>query len=247
MFVGIALVLILLFFLRETKRASQFLSILSSGLGALVLTILLLAAVGWRVQGRLGPVDMSSLRNEVRSIWPSSAASHDLGHEADRRAWYGEVWNRLRSSPSHLLLGVGYGQPLIDFMSETGQPVRQPHNSSLNVFGRLGLLGLSIWMLLISGVLKRLSHGVREARERGAVSCPLRLWLLTFSVLGLLDSMVQPYFEFSHSAIPFYFLMGVALGINPREDAAKRAILPLSPLRLSLRGPERDGLRRLPW
>jgi len=239
MYVGIALILMLLFFLRETKRASQFLSILASGLGALVLTIVLLTAVGWKVRGRLGPVDLSSLRNEVRSIWPSSVESHDLGHEADRRAWYGEVWNKLRSSPSHLLLGVGYGQPLIDFLSETGQPIRQPHNSSLNVFGRLGLLGLSIWLLFVSGVLKRLWNGVREARKRGAVSCPLRLWLLAFSVLGLLDSMVQPYFEFSHSAVPFYFLVGVALGINPKEDT-KRATLPLSGLR-------RDGLRRLPW
>jgi hypothetical protein len=246
MYVGIALVLMLLFFLRETKRASQFLSILASGLGALVLTILLLTAVGWKVKGRLGPVDMSSLRNEVRSIWPSSAESHELGHEADRRAWYGEVWNKLRSSPSHLLLGVGYGQPLIDFMSETGQPIRQPHNSSMNVFGRLGLLGLSIWLLFISGVLKRLWNGVREARKRGAVSCPLRLWLLAFSVLGLLDSMVQPYFEFSHSAVPFYFLVGVALGINPKEDT-KQATL-ASGLRLSLPAPEeRDGLRRLLW
>jgi hypothetical protein len=244
MYVGIALVLVLLFFLRETKRASQFLSILASGLGALVLTILLLTAVGWKVQGRLGPVDMSSLRNEVRSIWPSSAESHELGHEADRRAWYGEVWNKVRSSPSHLLLGVGYGQPLIDFMSETGQPIRQPHNSSMNVFGRLGLAGLSIWLLFISGVLKRLWNGVREARKRGAVSCPLRLWLLAFSVLGLLDSMVQPYFEFSHSAVPFYFLVGVALGISPKEDT-KRATLS-SGLRLSLLAPQRDGLRRLP-
>jgi O-antigen ligase len=245
MFVGIALVLILLFLLRETKRASQFLSILASGVGALVLTILLLTTVGWKVQGRLGPVDVSSLRNEVRSIWPSTTESYKLGHEADRRAWYGEVWNKLRSSPSHLLLGVGYGQPLIDFASETGQPVRQPHNSSMNVFGRLGLLGLSIWLLFILGVLKRLWNGIREARMRGAVSCPLRLWLLAFSVLGLLDSMVQPYFEFSHSAVPFYFLVGVALGINPKEDT-KRATLP-SGLRLSLLAPGRDGLRHLPW
>jgi O-antigen ligase len=246
MYVGIALVLTLLFFLRETKRASQFLLVLASGLGALALTILLLSAVDWKVQGRLGPVNVSSLSNEVRSIWPSSAQSRELGHEADRRAWYGEVWNKLRLSPSHLLLGVGYGQPLIDFMSETGQPIRQPHNSTMNVFGRLGLLGLSIWLLFISGVLKRLWNGVREARKRGSVSCPLRLWLLVFSVLGLLDSMVQPYFEFSHSAVPFYFLMGVALGINPREDP-KRATLRSSGLRLSLRAPERDGLRRLPW
>jgi O-antigen ligase len=246
MLVGIGLVLVTLFFLRETTRMWQFFAIIASGLATLVLLVVLIAAVGWKVQGRLGPVNMASLENDVRSIWPSTAESQQLGHESDRKVWYGEVWNKLQSSPSHLLFGVGYGLPLIDFISETGQPIRQPHNSSMNVFGRLGLLGLSIWVLFVAGLLKRLWQGVREAVQRGAVSCPLRLWLLAFAILGLLVSMVQPYFEFSHSAIPFYFLMGVALGINPRETA-KRAVVPLRPLRVSVRAPERDVLRRLPW
>ncbi len=246
MLVGIGLVLVTLFFLRETTRMRQFFSIIASGMGALVLLVVLIAAVGWKVQGRLGPVDMTSLENDVKSIWPSTAESQQLGHESDRKAWYGEVWNKLQSSPSHMLFGVGYGLPLIDFISETGQPIRQPHNSSMNVFGRLGLLGLFIWALFVAGLLKRLWRGVREAVERGAVSCPLRLWFLAFAILGLLVSMVQPYFEFSHSAIPFYFLMGVALGINPRETP-KRAVVPLRPLRVSVAAPERDVLRRLPW
>lgn len=237
MLVGIALVLLTLFFLRETKRMSQFFSIIASSLAALVLLVVLIAFVGWKVQGRLGPVDMTSLENEVRSIWPSTVESQQLGHESDRKAWYGEVWRKLQSSPSRMLFGVGYGLPLIDFMSETGQAIRQPHNSSMNVFGRLGLFGLFIWMLFVAGLLKRLWQGVSEAVERGAVSCPLRLWFLAFAILGLLVSMVQPYFEFSHSAIPFYFLMGVALGINPRETA-KRAV-PLRPLRVSVHAPER--------
>jgi len=246
MLVGIGLVLVALFFLRETKRMSQFFSIIASGLGTLVLLVVLIAAVGWRVQGRLGPVDMTSLENQVRSIWPATAQSQQLGHESDRKAWYGEVWNKLQSSPTHMLFGVGYGLPLIDFMSETGQPIRQPHNSSMNVFGRLGLLGLSIWVLFVAGLLKRLWQGVREAVQRRAVSCPLRLWFLAFAMLGLLVSMVQPYFEFSHSAIPFYFLMGVALGINPRETP-RRTVVPLRPLRVSVHATERDVLRRLPW
>lgn len=246
MLVGIGLVLVSLFLLRETKRMSQFFFIIASGLGTLVLLVALISAVGLKVQGRLGPVDMTSLENEVRSIWPYTTESQQLGHESDRKAWYGEVWNKLQSSPSHILFGVGYGMPLIDFMSETGQPIRQPHNSSMNVFGRLGLLGLSIWVLFVVGLLKRLWHGVQEAVQRGAISCPLRLWFLAFAILGLLVSMVQPYFEFSHSAIPFYFLMGVALGINPRETA-KRAVVPLRPLRVRVRAPERNVPRRLSW
>ena len=244
MYVGIALILVLLVFLRETRRMSEFLSIVARALGALVLTILLLSVVGWKVQGRLGAMDMSGLTKEVESIWPSSAESQELGHESDRRAWYGEVWNKLRSSPSHFLLGVGYGQPLIDFMSDTGQPIRQPHNSSMNVFGRLGLLGLSIWLLFLSIVMKRLWIAVRSDGRAGGVSGPLRLWLLAFCVLGLLDSMVQPYFEFSHSAVPFFFLLGVALGINSQKTKDKMG-LAFGRMPLSQQAAERHGLGSL--
>ena len=245
MYVGIALILVLLVFLRETRRMSQFLSLLGGSLAALVLSLLLLSMVGWKVQGRLGPMDMSGLTKELQSIWPSSAESAQLGHESDRRAWYGEVWDKLRSSSGHLVLGVGYGQPLIDFMSETGQPIRQPHNSSLNVFGRLGLVGLSIWLLFVWTVMKRLWNAARQSGRAAGVHSALHLWLLTFCVLGLLDSMVQPYFEFSHSAVPFFFLLGVALGTQPKVTMDRTAPA-FSHASVSLRAPGSAGLRGLP-
>jgi len=246
MYAGIALILLLLAFLRETRRMSQFATTLARALGALVLIMVLLSAVGWKVQGRLGPMDLADLRKEVESIWPSSAESQALGHESDRRAWYGEVWDKLQASPSNLLLGVGYGLPLIDFMSETGQPIRQPHNSSLNVFGRLGLVGLSIWLLFLWIVMKRLWAAVRQPRRTGVVSCPLRLWLLAFSVLGLLDSMVQPYFEFSHSAVPFFFLLGVGLGISQKQAMERSTLAPDQVSIILLGTAQRDGLRHSP-
>jgi len=244
MYAGIALILVLLFLLRQRKRIAQFLSTLAWAFGALVLTILALSTIGWKVQGRLGPMNLSSLAKEVQSIWPSSAESAELGHESDRRAWYGEVWNKVR--PSHLAVGVGFGEPLIDFLSDTGQPIRQPHNSSLNVFGRLGFLGLSIWLLFLFIVMRRLWNAAHEARTIAGVSCPLHLWLLAFAVLGLLDSLVQPYFEFSHSAVPFFFLVGVALGTDLQESA-ERATLALSRANFSLRATESDRLRTFPW
>jgi hypothetical protein len=246
MYTGIALVLVLLVFLRETKPRSQFLSTIAWTLGVVVLAMLLLSAGGWKVQGRLGTVDLSSLTKEVKSIWPSSAESLELGHELDRGAWYGEVWDKAWSSPRHLLVGLGYGQPLIDFIADNGQPIRQPHNSTLTVFGRLGLVGLSIWLIFVFLVLKRLWNAVHGARTVEGVSCPLRLWFLAFSLLGLLDSMVQPYFEFSHSAVPFFFLVGVALGMNPKV-ARERTAPALVRTPFSLRAAQRDGLRILPW
>ncbi len=246
MYTGIALIFVILFLLRQRKRISQFLSTLAWAFGLLVVTILVLSAIGWKVQGRLGPMNLSSLTREVESIWPSSAESAELGHESDRRAWYGEVWNKVGPSPSRLVAGVGFGDPLIDFLSDTGQPIRQPHNSSLNVLGRLGFLGLSIWLLFLSLVVRRLWNAAHEARMIAGVSCPLHLWLLAFAVLGLLDSLVQPYFEFSHSSVPFFFLVGVALGTDLRESA-ERAPLALSRVNFSLRAAERDHLRTFPW
>ena len=246
MYAGIALTFVILFFLRQRKRISQFLSTLAWAFGVLLVTILVLSAIGWKIQGRLGPMTLSSLMKEVESIWPSSAESTELGHESDRRAWYGEVWNKVGPSPSGLVLGVGFGDPLIDFLSDTGQPIRQPHNSSLNVFGRLGFLGLSIWLLLLSFVMRRLWNAAHEARTIAGVSCPIHLWLLAFAVLGLLDSLVQPYFEFSHSAVPFFFLVGVALGTDLKESA-ERATAVLCRTNLSLRATQREHLRTFPW
>lgn len=246
MYAGIAIIVVILFFLRQHKRISQFLSTLACACAVLLVTILFLAALDWKIQGRLGPMTLSSLTKEVESIWPSSAESAELGHESDRRAWYGEVWNKIGPSPSRLVVGVGFGDPLIDFLSDTGQPIRQPHNSSLNVFGRLGFLGLFIWLLLLSFVIRRLWNAAHEARTIAGVSCPLHLWLLVFTVLGLLDSLVQPYFEFSHSAVPFFFLVGVALGTDLQESA-ERASAALYSGNLSLRPRESDHLRTLPW
>jgi O-antigen ligase len=130
-------------------------------------------------------------------------------------------------------------------MSETGQPIRQPHNSSMNVFGRLGLLGLSIWLLFVCTVMKRLWNAARQSGKVGGVYSSLRLWCLAFCVLGLLDSLVQPYFEFSHSAVPFFFLLGVALGIN-RKETMEQATEAFGQTRFSLRTAAGDSLRGLP-
>ena len=219
--VGIVLIVSLLILLHDRNSLSKLLATIGYSLCALVLVILILSVAGWQVQGRLGPMDISNLANQVKSIWPTSAESRQLGHESDRQAWYGEVWNKVTDSPAKLLVGVGYGQPLVDFMSDNGQPIRQPHNSSLTFLGRLGLIGLLVWFLFLFTLLRQLGRAVIRARKLPARSGPLPLWFLAFAILGLLDSMVQPYFEFSHSAVPFFFLAGIGLGNATRTASAR--------------------------
>lgn len=226
MFVGVVLIACLLVFLRERNMLSRLLATVGYALGALVMILALFSVAGWKVQGRLGPMDVSTLADEVKSIWPSSTESKQLGHESDRKAWYGEVFNKLTASPVNVLLGVGFGEPLVDFMSDTGQPIRQPHNSSLTFLGRLGLIGLVIWSLFLFTLISRLWRAARQGKKRTEAADPFRLWFLTFVILGLLDSMVQPYFEFSHCAVPFFFLAGIALGNAHKTAIAASRLSP---------------------
>jgi O-antigen ligase len=111
-----------------------------------------------------------------------------------------------------MVIGEGFGQALINFENEEGIPVRQPHNSSLTVLARLGFVGLSIWLLFIGFVLVRFARFLRMRTAPEGVNNAI-LWLFLCFVLFLEISSVQPELEFSHGTIPFYFLLGLGLGI----------------------------------
>jgi O-antigen ligase len=95
--------------------------------------------------------------------------------------------------------------------------VRQPHNTTLGVFGRMGLLGLGIWVLFHGIVFKRFVTTIRGSRGTRSETRDLLIWLFIYYVLAFILSTVQPAIEFSHYAIPFYFFIGVALGLMPHE------------------------------
>jgi O-antigen ligase len=139
-------------------------------------------------------------------------ANARMSHDADRGEWYQEVWDRVRSSPSNLAVGEGFGQALIRFENMEGIPVRQPHNSSLTVLARLGFVGLSFWLLFIFLIIARYLEFLRMPGTSAEVSS-LVVWLLCTFILSLLQASVQPSLEFSHGAAPFYFLSGFGLGV----------------------------------
>ena len=217
MYIGILVVVLLLLLLGQTKKLIGFVSTLGWGTGALVVLLLTVSVLGIEFQGRMGPVQFSFIADQAKTVLNVGDANARFSHEVDRSRWYGEVWDRVRSSPSNLIVGEGFGQALINFENEEGIPVRQPHNSSLTVLGRLGFLGLSIWIVFVILMAVRYVRALRRSDTLGEWS-PLILWLFLYFVLALLFTSVQPAFEFSHDAIPFYFLQGLALGILHNLD-----------------------------
>jgi hypothetical protein len=212
MYVGIAVIFLILFLLGELRKAFSLASILAWGTGVLVALLLLVSMTGIQIEGRMGPVDFSFIANQTKTLFDLGDPNARMAHDVDRNGWYQEVWGRIRSSASNTIIGEGFGQALITFENEEGIPVRQPHNSSLTVLARLGFVGLTIWLSFILLVCRRYVRYIRNANASAQISS-LMVWLLCAFVVALLQATVQPSLEFSSGACPFYFLAGIGLGI----------------------------------
>jgi hypothetical protein len=212
MYVGIVLILLVLFLFHENRKLIGFASTVGWGVAVLLLFLVVISALGITIQGRMGPVNLSFVGDQIKTVLAMGHANTRMAHEDDRADWYGQVWDRVRSSPTNVVVGEGFGQALINFEDEDGNPVRQPHNSSLTVLARLGFVGLSIWLLFIGLVLVRFVRFLRMRSQSEGVTSTI-LWLFLCFLLFLEISSVQPELEFSHGTIPFYFLLGLGIGI----------------------------------
>jgi len=212
MYVGIGVILLVLFLFGETRKLVGFASTIGWGAGALLALLLTVSALGIQLQGRMGPVTFAFVEEQVETVFAMGNANTRMSHEADRADWYGEVWGRVTSSAANMAVGEGFGQALISFVNDEGIPVREPHNSSLTVLARLGFVGLSIWLLFIGMIVARYVRflRIRSASPEAHVTV---LWLFLCFLLYLLVASVQPTLEFSHGSMPFYFLVGLSIGI----------------------------------
>ena len=211
MYLGMLIIVALLFLLRERRKLRRFAVTVGSGAIAMLGLLLVFSFLGVTIRGRVGEINGAFLREYALSVLSVDNSNSRLAQDDDRVDWLYQVWHNTTSDPITLLAGQGFGTPLIDFETEDGIQVRQPHNAAMGVFGRLGILGVSIWLLSQALLLKRFiaSLRTRQSCERH----DLILWLFVFYVLAFVMSMVQPALEFSHYAVPVYFIVGFTLKV----------------------------------
>ncbi len=217
MYLGLAFVLVLLLMLGEVRNVAKLTLIVALGIIAIVFAT---GVLGIQISGRIGPVNLEFLEAHARSLLLQRGTPETQTLE-DRADWYAQVWRRTASSATNLLVGQGFGEPLIDFV--TDDPVnkditiRQPHNTSLSVLARMGLLGLSVWLIFHLIVLKRFFSVYRRRSRLDRKAYELVMFLFFFYLLSMFFTHVQPALEFSFGAIPFYFMTGFALGFMRRQ------------------------------
>ena len=234
MYIGVVLALAIFLFFGEIRKWAQLSLVLLAGLAGLVV----LTSVGLQMEGRVGPVNAAFIKEHAESLLGTSTAPAE-GTIESRKDWYKQVEKRLVSSASNLIVGVGFGQPLIQFSTSNNAgnqdvEVRQPHNSHLTFLARLGLVGGTIWLLLNLYIIWRFVSTLRRRAFGDARLRDLTLWLFLFYLLDLLESAVQPGLEFSSGAITFYFLTGFALGlirwqVQPRAQVNRQPSSPSLP------------------
>jgi O-antigen ligase len=211
-YLGIVLVLILLAALGEIRKVATLAVIVSLGLMAI---LFFTSFLGIQISGRIGPVNLAFLEAHARSLLFQRGTPELISIEG-REDWYSDVWHRVQSSTANLIFGEGFGQPLISFVEDKGEnggvAVRQPHNIFLSVLARMGLLGLSVWVLFHFFIVKRFLSVFRRRSQLDKRSYALVLFLFFVYLLSMLTTSVQAALEFSYFAIPFYFMMGFALG-----------------------------------
>jgi O-antigen ligase len=214
MYVGFAVVLILLVFLGETRKSARLLFLLAPALAG----VLLLTALGIELSGRIGTVSLDFLKEHVRGI----SGAEDTPGSHGRLDWYEQAFDHFRSHP---MVGDGFGMVLIDF-TNYNRPglaaVRQPHNSSISVLARLGVVGSVPWVVFHLYVLRRFLYAFRQRRYCDKQLADLLVWLFMVYVIFMIQASVEAGFEFPSGAIPFYFFTGLALGLIRYQIPHKR-------------------------
>lgn len=185
--------------------------------GALTLLILL-PVLGIQIEGRLGQVaDFDFVIRQVMAIVGVSSAGLENAVEGNvhRLQWFAEVYQSWSSSFQSIVFGLGYGEPLIDYVLAGGVIVREPHNSIITEIARLGVLGggamilAQIMLFRLGLTTRRVAKELLDVRAVAfvemAILYSILLWI--FSVTE--DGMQKPF-----NAIAYYFLWGVVLRIR---------------------------------
>jgi O-antigen ligase len=206
MYLGIVVVILILILAGEIKKFARLFILVPA---ALAVVFAVTSWGGLEISGRVGKVSLQFFADHLRSL---SGAEDAPGSDPQTRVSMGR--EALQHFYAHPVIGEGFGQPVTDEMDyDTGLITRTPHNTSITYLARLGVVGFSLWMAFHFCLWKRFYYAYRQRRSADKQLYTFVLWFFLYYVLFMMTSLVESPFEYPASAIPFYFLIGFALGL----------------------------------
>jgi hypothetical protein len=203
---AVTVALIILHSHRLSQRARM--ALMKSALCVVVaLTVLFLAAP----RGRLGAVTPGFVVSQLGTL--VGDAGPGAGSLDDRVHWFHIVVAKVEAAPAGWLVGVGLGPDLTDGFNTGTAFVRKPHDDYLEMFGRFGVVGLAVFLLLLLGSLRRIlrAAGLAPPTESGF------LWWVTCSAAAfVVVAATQPLLAFPYGTVPLFSLLGAGLAVSER-------------------------------
>jgi O-antigen ligase len=207
MYVATLAVLVILLLLGEAKKFAKLFILLPA---AIIVILLATTVGGLQISGRIGVMNLDFFKEHIRSI---STSEGTPGSSVESR--FSMADEAFQHFLAHPVVGEGFGQPLLTEVEGTSLIVtRMPHNSSLSYLARLGVIGFAVWIAFHLCLIRRFLYAFRQRPycDDKRLSAFV-LWLFLAYVLFMIGSLVEASFEFPSGAVPFYFLMGFALGL----------------------------------
>lgn len=200
--------------------------------GLTIVGVLVLALV-LNVHYHTGKRDISVRQltsNVVSIVLPSNGPDTGLeGTREFRVEWWKKIYGYTVKGP-YFWTGKGFGINLADddgFQVERDHSLRAPHNSHMTVLARMGVPGLTVWivfhMLLVAGVLLK-SKAFRIAGED--MLAKVCQWSLVYWLAMMINTSFDPNLEGPQGGIWFWCIVGLMLGLIamplPKREADGR-------------------------
>lgn len=170
-------------------------------------------------QGRAYSV--SQLFANVASIGGAQESGNLNGTRQARLVLWSETIDKVVSD-DRLVYGYGFGMNLAYLaggVEASGKlnsdPLRSPHNSYLDVFARIGVIGISLWIALWVGWYWRLVRGCRRLAQRGLyVRRRVAVLCLMTVTAALVASFFDPSLEGAQTAALLWIAFGIGLVVT---------------------------------
>ena len=177
---------------------------------ASIIVMLILSLVGGNLTGRIGiPVGIDAVAEQLQTLLGKEGPGAGSFHH--RLTAWPMVIRQVVDEPLGPIIGIGLGTDLFQgFKIAHGILVRKPHNDFLEIWARLGVIGLLPWISAIFLLFREALKGVRENSRHA--------WLLVLQITLLITSLGQPAMGFAYITIVWTTLTGLWLGTRLRKQ-----------------------------
>lgn len=174
----------------------------------------------------------------------SAAAGDSLDYSTEtsrwRTAWWQAVYDdTVQRGP---LFGLGFGYNLAgkfnrEYYGRTrGEAAaRNPHNVAFTFLGRMGFVGLALFIWLCISLGRETLRVVAAVRRGKQPLENINLWLVALTILFV--GLFSHSFEGPMAAVPFWTLLGIAVAQQVLIARAAAPVQPVEPARPQLRTP----------